>query len=513
MKVNRLFAVCCAILLIVPLAVNSQQPGGDNGGGGRGGRGGRGGGGGGPGGGGFGGGGRGGVMGGGRGDPSRFFDMLSNGKDVIRIDQLDEGRKAMVTGMAARFGVTISNNQITRDQFSAGIATMQAQRAQGAPGAGTSGGRPEMTPEEMDRRAEDSFRKSDKDGDGQLQYTEMPENLRTTLDKYDANRDGSINLDEYKAYYRDRIQLRMQENAAARAQNPNQAPEADGLAPVTETEPVQDDDKKPTVYRYGKMPKEIPPWFTELDTYKDGQIWFSSWLKAGRSAEEFRAMDRNDDGLLTPDEVLSYVRANTKQSPGDTVVASANGDDRTFGGRPGFGGLAAACKDLAAVADAAVSAAAIHPRRAAWAALAAIVAGRMRPRAARADLAATVAGRMRPQAAWADLAVVAAAAQAVPRKPILANGGGFGRGGMQGGGRGGRGGRGGGGGGADGQGGGRGGRGSGAAERRAAATMAAGTPRPTWAMLRNNGSTSDEPRPIRPGFVFAHSINSTFSSP
>jgi Ca2+-binding EF-hand superfamily protein len=240
----------------------------------------------------------------------------------------------------------ISNGQITRDQFKTAAESF-GNRGRGGPGGpggqGGPGGPPgggrgsDMTPEDIDRQAENAFRRADKDGDGLLQYNEMPDNLKPVWEKYDANKDGSINLEEFKTYYRDRMQLRIQENAAAQAQNPNGQPTApDALPPAAETESVQDDDKRPSVYRYGKMPKELPPWFTELDTFKDGQIWLSSWVKSGRSVEEFRAMDRNDDGLLTVDEYLGYVRANnTKQSPGDTVVATANGD----GGRSAFGGF------------------------------------------------------------------------------------------------------------------------------------------------------------------------------
>jgi Ca2+-binding EF-hand superfamily protein len=344
MKRNLLLAACFAALLAVP-AVNSQQPGGgadiqiyqqkvtlagqvqiqnaqppggDNGGGGRGGRG-----------------GRGGMGGGGMGgDPMQFFDFMAKGKDVIRRDDLDPNFQRMFDRMAQAQGIT--NGQITRDQFKTAAESF-GNRGRGGPG-GPGGGPPtkggDVTSEQMDRQSEDAFRKHDKDGDGQLQYAEMPDNLKAVWTNYDANKDGSINLEEYKAFYRDRMQIRMQENAAAQGQNPNAQPTPDGLPPATEAAPVQEDEKRPTVYRFGKLPKEMPPWFAELDTYKDGQIWLSSWVKAGRSVEEFRAMDRNDDGLLTVEEYLGYVRANAKQSPGDTVVASLNGDDR--GGRVMF---------------------------------------------------------------------------------------------------------------------------------------------------------------------------------
>ncbi|HEX4592297.1 MAG TPA: EF-hand domain-containing protein, partial [Gemmataceae bacterium] len=323
----RLSAVCTALLL-VPMVVNSQPPGGE--GGGRGGRGNRG----------FGGpsdGGQGGGRGG-FGDPSQFFDRLSGGKNVIIIDQLDDRMKMMASRMAQTMGVT--NGQITREQFNAGMEqfrAMRGNRGQGGPGGpggggqtvevrvtGSPPGRPgEMSAEDMDRHAEDSFRKHDKNNDGQLELNEMPDSLKTTLANYDTNKDGLVSLEEFKGYYRDRIQMRMQEQGQGQ---PGQAPPADGLAPTTDIAPALEEEKRTAVYRFGKLPKEIPAWFVEMDVDKDGQIGLWEWVRVrgANSIDEFRAMDRNDDGLLTAEEVLIYVRANTK-SPGNDAVASAQG--------------------------------------------------------------------------------------------------------------------------------------------------------------------------------------------
>src|SRR5437762_647276 len=108
--------------------------------------------------------------------------------------------------------------KLARTQLDQLGGQVQIQFAQqpggGGPGGGRGGGRGgDMTPDQMDRQSEDSFRKADKDGDGQLQYNEMPDNLKPVWEKYDANKDGSINLEEYKSYYRDRMQIRLQENA------------------------------------------------------------------------------------------------------------------------------------------------------------------------------------------------------------------------------------------------------------------------------------------------------------
>jgi hypothetical protein len=337
------FAAVCAALFIIPLTVNSQQPP-QGGGGGRGvGRGfgggqeggGRGFGGGGPDGGGRSGFGGRGMMG---GDPMQFFDMIAKGKDVIRRDDLDPMFQRMFDRMAQAQGIT--NGQITRDQFRTASESFRNRMRGGPDGgggpqtvttttttttAGEQGGGPgQWTLEQIDRNAEESFRKHDKKGDGQLQFNEAPDNLKAAWNNYDANKDGTINLEEYKAYYRDRINERMQERGGRGG--PGQPTTPEGSPPAPDNAQVQDEEHRPIVYRAGKLPKEIPAWFTELDADKDGQVGLYEWVKAGRSVDLFKAMDRNDDGLLTVEEVLSYVRAN--KGADSTAVASAAGDDR-----------------------------------------------------------------------------------------------------------------------------------------------------------------------------------------
>lgn len=65
-------------------------------------------------------------------------------------------------------------------------------------------------------------------------------------------------------------------------------------------------DARPTVYRAGKLPKGLPPWFEQLDTDKDGQIGLYEWRKAGKSLEEFAEIDANGDGFITFEEALRF---------------------------------------------------------------------------------------------------------------------------------------------------------------------------------------------------------------
>jgi hypothetical protein len=55
--------------------------------------------------------------------------------------------------------------------------------------------------------------------------------------------------------------------------------------------------------RIDDHPVQLPPWFKELDTDRDGQVGLDEWRAAGRPVEEFSQYDLNGDGLITPDEV------------------------------------------------------------------------------------------------------------------------------------------------------------------------------------------------------------------
>src|SRR4029077_19703605 len=127
-------------------------------------------------------------------------------------------------------------------------------------------------PANYDANAERDFQQLDKNKDGQLQPEEMTPELREELAKWDTNGDGLISLDEYKAYYRARM-------AAITGQDPN-SPGANGFFP---NQPEQDlqDEKRRTVYRVGNYPKELPAWFAQYDTDRDGQIGLYEWRVTG----------------------------------------------------------------------------------------------------------------------------------------------------------------------------------------------------------------------------------------
>jgi Ca2+-binding EF-hand superfamily protein len=211
--------------------------------------------------------------------------------------------------MAERMGIT--NGVMTRHQYQEYTKQREAERG-GAPGGPAAAGAPGGAggQDGMNNWAESMFRRMDRNGDGLLNNDEMPEALRIERDKWDTNKDGFIDLAEFKAYFQARLQqVQAERNGAGGL-----------LGNIIEAPPVEEEEQKPVVYRAGKLPKELPAWFAQLDTDGDGQIGLYEWKNSGRSLREFQEMDRNGDGFLTIDEVMrtvTVVKGNGESSPGN----------------------------------------------------------------------------------------------------------------------------------------------------------------------------------------------------
>jgi Ca2+-binding EF-hand superfamily protein len=235
--------------------------------------------------------------------------------------------RAMFDRVAPRLGIT--NGQVSRQQFMQ-IAEQMRSRG-GMPGGGGPGGAGfgggNMPAEQMDRFADERFRRTDQNGDGLLQITEMSERLRPVWEKFDTNRDGAMDLTEYKSYMRNVFQP--EQPSTVNIQGPGQGQPPPTVPPmdINSGSTIPDDAQKPTVYRAGKLPKDIPQWFEQLDTDKDGQVGLYEWVRGSRALDEFRGMDRNEDGFLVIDEIMVVVRGNSTNRPGGSageMVAAGN---------------------------------------------------------------------------------------------------------------------------------------------------------------------------------------------
>jgi hypothetical protein len=162
------------------------------------------------------------------------------------------------------------------------------------------------------------FLKLDLNGDGVLSTDEMADSLRAERARWDADRNGFIDLNEYGAYYQ--VHLHSLSEAVATGQidlglkrggpgtNPTPtlsiAPAPNMVQPRNTSPANSEETGRPAVYRAGNLPAGLPAWFVQLDTDRDGQIALYEWRKGGRPLKEFHALDPNDDGFLTVEELL-----------------------------------------------------------------------------------------------------------------------------------------------------------------------------------------------------------------
>jgi len=342
---------------------------------------------------------RGGGLRGGGFDPSQWFDRMANGRASIPIAELRMGREE-AQAWAQKQGIT--NGELNREQFTAYMQERMQSWGQGRPRTPGNGGAtppgtttpgttpPGSTPApgptptpgapqpgrgdrggwggdrggwggggggwggggwdwgDPNARADEMFRRLDKDGDGYLSYDEMSENLKAEKDKWDTNKDGQIDLSEWREYVRAYREQRQQEMGGSRwgsrgddGMPPDMPPDRGNQKP----EPR----KRVTVYRAGKLPPNIPPWFKEYDTDNDSQIALYEWKDKNGTVEEFQKYDLNGDGFITVEELirgghLVARRDNGPQNQGDGA-APGTGSNTTPGapgasgaGRPGRGG-------------------------------------------------------------------------------------------------------------------------------------------------------------------------------
>jgi hypothetical protein len=142
-----------------------------------------------------------------------------------------------------------------------------------------------------------------------LSYDEMPEDLRAERDRWDANRNGVIEFEEFTAYAKAKMASGGVNGAGGDA---------------------AEEHKRPTVYTAANIAQiqGLPQWFIQLDTDKDGQVGLYEWKAGGRSLDEFQKYDLNGDGFITVEEVMRVL----KIQPGQNGTAVAGGP----GGAPQF---------------------------------------------------------------------------------------------------------------------------------------------------------------------------------
>jgi Ca2+-binding EF-hand superfamily protein len=166
-----------------------------------------------------------------------------------------------------------------------------------------------------DEEAKRIFKTIDTNSDGKIDEAELKNSrsqLREQRDTYDKNKNGTIEQDEFNEYWKARSQRNNRgDNKGSSDSNRTETKpntDADRFATVTTTPTTPD--ARPVIFRYGKLPKELPDWFAKYDESgdKDGQVGLYEWIKGGGKSDEFAKYDLNSDGFVTAEEVILQAR-------------------------------------------------------------------------------------------------------------------------------------------------------------------------------------------------------------
>jgi Ca2+-binding EF-hand superfamily protein len=284
-------------------------------------------------------------QGGGKQDPpspDRIFGWLSKGRDHFLVSEAFRDRD--VLELFAKQN-NISDGKINLQQFTKYWEQRDKLREEAQKAGGGKGG-PGGGPGGRGGDPEAMFKRFDTNGDGFLNEDEINQTRRFKEEwkKWDANKDGKISLDEWKAYWEARVQNRDDRKDGDKKDEKKDGDKKDEKKEsITRIELDEVENVRPVVYYGTNLPKELPTWFTELDTNKDGQVSLMEWIKGNKPLSEFAKYDRNDDGLITPEEVLRELGLMAKVAGAETVAdAGTTGPDAKGGGFgkgnfPGFG--------------------------------------------------------------------------------------------------------------------------------------------------------------------------------
>jgi Ca2+-binding EF-hand superfamily protein len=272
--------------------------------------------------------GRGGMM-----DPTAFWDQIAQGKDSVNVNevQFPPQMAFFADRIRERWSNFLQTKGVTNGIMTKELYLEQSEQARarfgggkfGPPGGGAGGaGDSKEDAAKQDDEARRMFAFLDRNKDGVIDREEASQSrtLRD-FDRWDLNKDGKISVDEY-------IEAHKAEQARRMGGRGGPGGGGGGGGAVI-TDEVQEEERKAVVYRAGNLPKELPPWFAQLDTDNDGQVGLYEWKAAGRPIIEFLSMDANGDGLLTVEEVLRFQRMTNKdkpQSPGQNGPAVAQGE-------------------------------------------------------------------------------------------------------------------------------------------------------------------------------------------
>src|SRR5581483_7793234 len=166
-------------------------------------------------------------------------------------------------------------------------------------------------------RAESTFRSTDRDGNGEVdadEFRRLSDGTRERMQRIGINGSRPIKKEEFITAMEAVEEMRRKEREQDQQQRGNSSPNGSSSRDSRSKDGKGKGKDKLTV--------ELPAQYAALDKNHDGQIGLYEWDRA--KIAEFKALDRNGDGFLTPKELVNAAITPTVTASTATAPSSSS---------------------------------------------------------------------------------------------------------------------------------------------------------------------------------------------